>query len=142
MAEKNKKLGRRIVEEFWNERKPQLINELYDPDCVIHTPDGELKGREGIRELFDTYVTAFPDSRLTVEYMLAEDDKVMTAYTFTGTHKGRLMDISPTGKQVSVRGTAVCQIRNNRVVEERDLWDTLSMMEQLGAVPVHEHTWK
>jgi steroid delta-isomerase-like uncharacterized protein len=142
MFENNKNVSRRIIEEIWNKKNPTLMNELYASNCVVHTPEGELKGTKRLREFYDTYLTAFPDFHIKLDYLIAEDDKVMTAYTFTGTHKGRLMDISPTGKQVAVKGMAIGQIAEGKVVEERNLWDTLSLMEQLGAVPVHEHAWK
>lgn len=142
MFEKNKQLTRRIIEQVWNRKNPALINEVYASNCVVHTPDGELKGTVGLREFYDRYLTAFPDCRIKLDHLIAEDDKVMTVYTFTGTHKGRLWDISPSGKQVTVKGMSICQIVDGKVVEERNLWDTLSLMEQLGAVPIHEHAWK
>ena len=142
MYEKNKKLSRRIFEDIWNKKSPVLFDELYEPNCIIHTPDGEVKGVKELRKFYDTYITAFPDCKINLEYLIAEDDKVMSAYTFNGTHKGKLMDISPTGKQVTVRGMAIAQFANGKIIEERNLWDTLSLMEQLDAVPVHEHAWK
>jgi steroid delta-isomerase-like uncharacterized protein len=142
MFEDNKKVSRRIIEEIWNKRNPALMNELYAPNCVVHTPEGELKGTKSLRQFYDAYLTAFPDCHIKLDYLIAEDDKVVTSYTFTGTHKGQLMDISPTGKQVAVRGMAVGKMADGKVVEERNLWDTLSLMEQLDAVPVHAHAWK
>ncbi len=142
MYEKNKQLSRRIIDEIWNKKNVKLFNELYMPNCVVHTPEGELKGTTKLREFFDTYLTAFPDLNIKLDYQIAEDDKVLTAYTFTGTHKGKLMDVPPTGKRVTVRGMAVGQIKDGKIFEERNLWDTLSLMEQLDAVPMHAHAWK
>ena len=51
MSEQNKATVRRIVEDHWNKKNPALIGELFATDCVLHTPDGALKGQDGARQL-------------------------------------------------------------------------------------------
>jgi predicted ester cyclase len=50
-------------------------------------------------------------------------------------HDGELMGIPPAHKQVTVTGLNYCRLRNGRIVEEWDNWDTLGMLRQIGAVP-------
>jgi predicted ester cyclase len=45
------------------------------------------------------------------------------------------MGIAPTGKQVAVAGLTISRVENGRVVEEWTNWDTLGMLQQLGAIP-------
>jgi steroid delta-isomerase-like uncharacterized protein len=94
-----------------------------------------LHGRAGYRQLHDTYTRAFPDCRVIIEDSLAEGDKVMLHYTFAGTHTGELMGIAPTGKPVSVQGTAFARFAGGQIVEETTIWDTLGLVQQIGAVP-------
>ena len=47
MAQDSRRLTLRILQEIWNAKNPSLIKELYSDDCVIHTPDGEVRGVEG-----------------------------------------------------------------------------------------------
>ena len=135
MAEqKNKTLMRRIVEELWNQKHLAVIDELYDENYVGHTPNGVLQGRDGIRQHVTTYITAFPDCKITIDDILAEDDKVTVRWTATGTPRGELAGIAPTGKQITVPGSLTVRISGGKVVEEHNVWDTLKLAQQIGAV--------
>ena len=57
-----------------NQNTPALIDELFAPNCVIHTPDGALQGTEGARQLYSAYVSSFPDVHCTIEDIVADDD--------------------------------------------------------------------
>ena len=140
MSEQNKAISRRVLNELWNKRNAALIDEIYAPNVVIHTPDGDLHGHDGCRQLYDTYMKAFPDCHFDIGEMIAEGDLVATPYTFKGTHTGDLVGIAPTGTQVTNQGIAIARFEGGRVVEEQVIWDTLSLMQQLGVVPVPEHT--
>src|SRR5260370_30587125 len=45
--------------------------------------------------------SAFPDLTFTVDDLLADGNKITVRWTARGTHKGALMDISPTGKEIT-----------------------------------------
>lgn len=129
----NNALVDRIVDDLWNGRNPSLISELYTADCVIRNPDGDLNGHSGYRELYDRYTQAFPDARLHLDgEVVVADDAAAIPYTFTGTHQGDLQGIAPTGRHVSVKGTTIARIVDGKVREERAIWDTGSLMQQLG----------
>ncbi len=83
-----------------------------------------------------SYRTAFPGNQLTVEDYLAEGDTVVSRWTGRGTHKGDLMGIAPTGKQVTVTGISIQRIANGKIVEEWSNYDMLGMLQQLGVVPM------
>jgi predicted ester cyclase len=135
MSEENKTLVRRIVEDLWHKKTPALIDALYAPTYVMYSPDGVLHGPARYEQLYTVYTTAFPDVHFTIEAMVAEGDTVATHYTVRGTHTGDLRGIAPTGKQVTVMGTTMQRFAGGQVVEERAVWDTLSLMHQLGMVP-------
>lgn len=135
MSEQNTAIYNRVVEEIWNQKNSALIEETYATDCVIHTPGGVLRGRSGFKQLYETYTRAFPDCQATIEETLSEGDKVMVHYTFVGTHTGELMGIAPSGKPVLVKGTAFARFAGGQIVEETTIWDTLGLMQQIGAVP-------
>ena len=133
-TEDNKALVRRFIEEGWNQRNSGVFDELLAPDYISHTPDGDFQGLEGYKQLYNAYVTAFPDCHFTVDDLVAEGDKVSMSYTFTGTHDGQLQDVAPTGKRVTVSGVFVGRIVGGKAVEDRTVWDTLGLMRQIGAV--------
>lgn len=135
MSEQNKALYRRVIEEIWHDKNPDKIDEIYAKDFVMHTPVGDYKGPEGYREIYDAYANAFPDCRFHIGGILAEGDRVMLQYTYTGTHKGELMDIAPTGKKISVMGIAVMRASGGKIVEESAVWDLYGLLQQLEVVP-------
>jgi steroid delta-isomerase-like uncharacterized protein len=135
-SEQNKAIVRRAFEEPWKGNL-DVVDELTASDYIGHDPANPepLRGPEGVKEFISTYLAAFPDARITVEQQLAEGDLVATRWSARGTHEGELMGISPTGKQVTVSGLAISRLEDGKIVEEFQNWDTLGMMQQLGAVP-------
>ena len=99
-----------------------------------HTPEGVLQGHAGARRHYDTYVAAFPDTKIGIDGMVAEGDKVSVRWTATGTHRGELEGIAPTGKRVTVPGNLAVRGSGGKVVEDHNLWDTLKLAQQIGAV--------
>jgi steroid delta-isomerase-like uncharacterized protein len=139
-AEQNKASSRRIIEEVWNKGKLDLIDELTDPNCVVHQADGaggnDISGREELKRFAKMYLAAFPDLRFTVEDQVAEGDKVVTRWSSEGTHKGELMGIPPTGKHATgVTGITIDRYSGGKFVESWGNWDTLGLMQKLGVIP-------
>jgi steroid delta-isomerase-like uncharacterized protein len=92
-------------------------------------------GYEAYREEISAYRAAFPDLRYTVEDQLAEGDLVASRWTVRGTHRGELMGIAPTGKEIGLTGITIQRFANGKIAEEWWNWDTLGLMQQLGAIP-------
>jgi steroid delta-isomerase-like uncharacterized protein len=135
-TDNNKGIVRRAIEEPWKGNL-DIVDELIASDYVGHDPSmpEPLRGPEGVKEFISTYRDAYPDSLITVETQIAEGDLVATRWTGRGTHKGELMGIEPTGKQVTVSGLTLSRVQNGKIVEEFQNWDALGMMQQLGAIP-------
>jgi steroid delta-isomerase-like uncharacterized protein len=137
IAADNKAFVRRFVEEYWNQGNLALAAEFVAADWVrieLFSPD-KLYGVTGAQQAATKWRSAFPDLHLTINDMIAEGDKVATYWTFTGTHRGELDGIAPTGKQVTTSGISISRIANGRFVEEVVTTDMLSLMKQLGVIP-------
>ena len=135
MAPESRALTLRILQEVWNAKNPSLIDELYSDACVIHTLDGEVRGVEGSRRLYQTYIAAFPDVRFEIQQIVAEGDMASAQLVFTGTHKGPLGDIPASGNAVRVANTCFFRFAGGKLVEQRGVWDSLSLMRQITADP-------
>lgn len=126
----------RLMEECFNQHNLDIHPEFYSEDFVQHTPAlGDLRRPEH-RELLASTFAAFPDARWTVLDQIGERDKVVTRWTFAGTHRGTFMGIAPTEKQLVFSGICIDRFADAKIVEEWEEWDTLGMMQQLGVVPV------
>lgn len=135
-AEQNKASARRAFEEVWSKGNLSVLDELSDPNTVGHDPvSGDTRGREAGKQLVSMYRTAFPDIHFTIEDQVAEGDKVVTRWSSSGTHKGELMGIAPTGKRATVTGISIDRFSGGKQVEDWTNWDALGLMQQLGVIP-------
>ncbi len=137
MSEANRQASRRIIEEAFSQGNLAVIDEVVAPDAVGHDPANpeNTRGPEGIKQLIGMYRAAFPDLQFTVEDLIAEGDKVVVRWSSSGTHRGELMGLAPTGKRATVTGTGIDHFVDGKIVESWNHWDTLGLMRQLGAAP-------
>ena len=115
-----------------------LLDEVYAADFVWHEPDQDIQGSEEARQFINMYKSAFPDLRVTVEDVLAEGDQAVTRWTIRGTHRGDLMGTAPTERKIEFKGISIHRIEGGKIVEEWNGYDTLGVMQQIGAVPSPE----
>lgn len=140
MSERNKSVGRRLIEQVWNRGNFAVVDELIASDYIGHssTPDSETQGREGYKQFYAALRQAFPDLQVTVEDQIAEGDRVVTRWTARGTHTGNFQGIPPTGKQGDITGITIDRIANGKVVECWTNADDLGLLQLLGALPTPE----
>jgi steroid delta-isomerase-like uncharacterized protein len=134
--ERNKAVIRRFVEEVQNDKSEAAYDELNDPEFVnLSSPPGVPSDREGGKMYLWGFFNAFPDSRFTIDDMIAEGDRVVTKKTFTGTHTGDFAGIPATGRTVTLQYVDIMRLRNGRIVDHWLSMDQLSFMQQLGVIP-------
>ena len=91
--------------------------------------------KDGVKEFFRMQIAAFPDLRMHVEDAFASGDKAVARVRFTGTQRGELMDLPPTGKTVDVPLIDIMRFDDaGLVVEHWGVFDAMAMMQQLGVV--------
>ena len=136
MTENNKAVIRKFLEEVINQNRMDRATDLVAEDFVELDPlPGQRQGREGLKEVLGMMRAAFPDIHWVVEEMVAEGDKVVTRFTWTGTHRGSFLGIPATGKSVSVKGVVIDQLAGGKMSASQMLMDSLGMMQQLGVIP-------
>src|SRR5215211_1252973 len=141
MSEANKALTRRSWEIVAKERLETLedaLQEVYAHTIVMHEPDEDVRGIEGLTQFVSMIRSALPDLRITLEEDIAEGDKVVSRWRAQGTHQGELMGIAPTSNQVTITGITIHRIEEGKIVEEWENWDALGLMQQIGAIPSPE----
>ena len=119
--------------EMWNRWDFALADELIAEDISFRGSLGvEVRGREGFKDYMRTVCAAFPDFHNHIEELVVEGDKVAVRLTYTGTHRGELFGIRPTGRQVSYAGMAIFRIVEGRIVEGWVLGDVHGLVRQLS----------
>jgi len=136
VSKENKALVRRFVEEAFNEGNLEVADEVYAPAFVSHESDGPVeRSPEYVKGFVDTYRGPFPDGHTTVEDSIAEGDRVAYRWTFRGTHRGELMGIGPTERQVTITGLTVDRVSGSEIEEEWYKFGRLGMLQRLVAAP-------
>jgi len=100
--QENKEIVRRMVEEILNNHNVDALGDFMAEDMVDHNPPPDAKpGLAGMKDAMGMFVRAFPDLKVQIDDVIAEEDKVVMRATTTGTHQGDLMGIAATGKKIS-----------------------------------------
>ena len=137
-VEQNKVLIGQVLK-LIDERSLDEAFELYALDYIYHGPGGEeLRGRDGIRGLWEAFLVGFPDLHSTIEDMVSEGDKLVLRWRLEGTHTGEFLGVAPTNAEINLRITEIFRIANGQLVEAWDQYDRFGLMQTIGVIPMPE----
>ncbi|HJU09561.1 MAG TPA: ester cyclase, partial [Candidatus Binataceae bacterium] len=124
-------------DEVWNRRAFDAADELFAPEAIIYESGMALRGfgpavvKQGIRAI----CAAQPDIRVTIDDIIAVEDKVVMRWSSIGTHQGAMQGIAPSNPMIAANGIAIYRFAAGKVVEEWMNTDQLGILKQLGVVP-------
>jgi len=135
-SDTNKALLQRFYDEVVNGRNLDLIDELLADDFVEHEKfPGIPPTRDGVKQTFAMFYSAFPDIHFRVDDMVAEGAVVAARVTVTGTHEGEFMGVPATGRSVTVDVMDFVSYRESRGTAHWGVGDMVSLLQQLGVMP-------
>jgi predicted ester cyclase len=114
----------------------QAVLDFFAPDFMSHVTDRvnpdlsgtDIRGQE--QKYWRDAKAAFPDMEFTVGLVIEHDDLVISHWTITGTHTGAAFyDVPPSGKPVTINGTAILRFRDGKIVEH---WGGPHCMNGIG----------
>ena len=109
---------RRIFDEVINEKRLELAEELYADEHELHpTTPGIGRGASGMRGAFAGLHEEFPDVRVEIHSLVAEDDMVAVRVTFRGAHVA-------TGEQAAWPEMVFTRFVDGKAVESWEITDT------------------
>ena len=129
--EENKALVRRTIEAI-NTQDLSSIETMITSDFVDHTR--QVRGLENLKQFLSLIFKGFFDWHITIEDIIAEDDKVWIRITVTGTHTGEFRGLSPTGNKFTEHQVWIYRIIDGKIVEGWDVDDELDFLKQLGII--------
>ena len=98
---------------------------------------GKVHGRDGARQMMTTLLQSFPDLHIEVEQTIATPgNNVVSRAVLTGTHKGTFAGVPATNKKASWHSCNIVEVKNGKVLSSRIYADNVSLMRQLGVLPV------
>jgi len=135
MSEENKALARKFLR-MLELGDSSMADEIASVDYINHDALDPNVGSDGLKVFVDQFKDAMPDAQAKIEYQVAEGDKVVSRYSWNGTHQGELFGVPATGKQVSWTVTGTFRIADGKIREAWINWDQFGVMQQLGMIPV------
>jgi steroid delta-isomerase-like uncharacterized protein len=127
----------------WNRGDPEgvvehTVEDVIWRDVALPMP---LHGRDALKAAAQGYMAAFPDLRIEVTSQTFEWPRLVQECTVTGTHRGELMGLAPTGRATKSYGATVATFdEEGLLIEGAMYWNPLAMMHQLGVLPAPEAT--
>jgi steroid delta-isomerase-like uncharacterized protein len=133
LEEQNKAIANRAWEAS-SKGDFETLKEMGTPEYLWYLPSNSTKpiSRDEAIEKAKRLHSAFPDINFSIEELIAVGDKVICRYIMRGTHQGEFAGIPATGNKVEVSGIIISRIENGKIVEEREEWDMLGFMQQIG----------
>ena len=134
--ERNKQQLQRLYDEVINAGDLERADLYITPDRPDHDdnlPPEMTRDREGFKLFFRMFRAAFPDQKFSIDFMLAEGDKVMGIGTVEATHQGEFFGMPATGKHFKVRNMDICRFTEDGLIAEHwGMFDQAAMMRQLS----------
>ena len=134
MSEENKAIARKFIR-MMELGDPSIADEILAADFYSHAAPDPAASIEGVKATATMMKNASPDAQAHIEFQVAEGDKVVTHYKWSGTHQGEIFGIPATGKQASWTITTTFRIADGKIREAWVNWDQWGLMQQLGVVP-------
>jgi steroid delta-isomerase-like uncharacterized protein len=138
MTESNKALVRRWFREVWNEGREATIDELFAESGVAYglgDGEAEVRGPAQLKPFVRNLRGSLPDLQISIQDIMAEEDKVMVRVLLEGTHSGSGLGVPASGRKIRVAGIVVIRISKGQFVEGWNSWDQLGLLRQIGALP-------
>jgi steroid delta-isomerase-like uncharacterized protein len=137
-APENKALIRRFYEQVWDNGNLDVCDEVFAADYVRHDlrPSEAAPGPEGQKRIAADFRSAFPDLRVEIDILVAEDDYVVGRWTASGTNRGPWGVLAATGRRATFSAVNIFRFEDGKVAEIWNHRDDLGLREQLGS-PVY-----
>ena len=134
-SEENKEVVRGI-EAAWDQNRLDDLDQYFAPGFAPGSGVAGLpRGLESAKMAHQMSMQTFPDRKVEIVDMIAEDDKVFVRTRLTGTNMGGAFWFGapePSDKKVDFESWSVYLLEDGKVVDHWGLNDALTAMVQLG----------
>jgi len=107
-------------------------------DCynlVLCDPSPLYRGPEAVARRYRGLWAALPDLQVRLRRIVAIDgDLAVTEHTLSGTHRGPLFGVAPTGRRLQVNTVVIWEFADERIRGETVYFDLATMLRQVGAL--------
>jgi predicted ester cyclase len=137
VASRNKEVFSLAIKAI-NERNFGALDGLIDKNYVRHcqaTPEVNVRSLEEFKQFLESDTTAIPDSKMTIDHLVAEGDLVAFYCTYEGTQTGQMGLFPPSNKYAVLEFAGIHRMANGKIAESWLTWDNVAFLTQLGHFP-------
>jgi predicted SnoaL-like aldol condensation-catalyzing enzyme len=133
--ENNRHIAHLWYEVMWSEPKPELADELLDPNYAPEWVQIPKKGPDQVKHEMKYFRSVFPDLKYKIVETAALPDRVWIRYKAKGTQLGAAWGFPPTGNSVEFDGASILYIRDGKVIDHWGAFSFYDILTGLGSVP-------
>ncbi|WBB77313.1 ester cyclase [Micromonospora sp. WMMD882] len=119
----------------FNERDLSHLDRCIAPDYQ-HPNPARARGRQGMRDAVADWLAAVEDTRLELDDLLVDGNRVTARMTFSGRQVGEVLGIPASGRTFSISVLDIFVVRDDMLVAHWDLMDRYALQQQLSAATV------
>ena len=132
MIERHKEIARYISQKVVNEKNYAPIEEYLTDTYVYHGLGGmTAQTPMGFMEAIKGFHLAIPDLKSEIIDMVAEGDRLVLRFNFTGTHEGDFLGFPASGAKLKFEGMIMRRFENEKVAEDWDYFDFPTVVSQI-----------
>jgi steroid delta-isomerase-like uncharacterized protein len=137
MEARNKEILRNFIREVWTEGKVDAADEYLAPRYTVHHDpgdpwDGEALDLADFKERVRKSRAPFPDQRFVIRELIAEPNRVVATWHWTGTHAGDIPGFPASGKPISTSGITVYYFDGEMISGHWQVTDRSGVQQQLS----------
>ena len=96
-------------------------------------PAANVGPKQGTVAFFKARLTGLPDLKVTIEAMVADQDRVAASFVYSGTHNGLYLGVAPTGRSIRFTSCDIFRVQDGRIAEHWGMGDIAGVLAQLRA---------
>jgi steroid delta-isomerase-like uncharacterized protein len=125
-----------FTEEVWNQQNFRIFDDMLHQDFRYHDPiRPDVKTKEDYQRFISDIQSRSPDTTYETLDIIAECQKVVILYSWSGTPVTDIAGAPLSGKKLEHKGVAIYYFEQDKVVKIWDIWDMYSILKQLGKIP-------
>ncbi|MFQ6553018.1 ester cyclase [Aestuariibius insulae] len=125
MIQTNKKVVRRLFLEGFSRNDANVLREVLHPEFTLTSAGAVAKDSADRNGSMDTLIDgmhhnhrSFEGWSFTIDHLMAENDHVSVRWTATGRHVGSFMGEAPTGREVTLQGNSLYEMRDGQILRD------------------------
>jgi steroid delta-isomerase-like uncharacterized protein len=111
---------------------------LFAEDYVNHQvsaaappPPPGLSSKQATVGFFTARLKGLPDLKVSIEAVVAADDRFAASFVYEGTQQGVLLGVAPTGKRMRFTSCDIFRVADGRIAEHWGMGDIAGQLAQM-----------